>query len=149
MHTADRNPNWLKKCKSTQDNWPGAATYKQMLIHYVQVLRHRRNVVAVLDGCGNKNCTKTSIGRLCASKYAAKEITFDFSMKTVTKQDEFLGSESNKTKLIEFLGDEDIQLKQAPADADPPFVSTALEAASKTPNPVVVVAGNRSTIYAC
>ena len=58
----------------------------------------------VVDGYGNENCTKTSTRMVHASKiYASKEITFDCSMKAVTKQDEFLRSECNKVQFISKL----------------------------------------------
>ena len=108
------------------------------------MIRHYgRNVIVVMDGYGNENCTKTSTRKVRASKYAAKEITFDLSMKAVSEQGEFLGSKSNKarfiSKLTGFLEDEDIHVKQAAGDADFLIISTALEAAAQTTDPVVVV----------
>lgn len=78
-----------------------------------------------------------------ASKYASQKISFDLDMNPVTKQEEFFGTETNKTrfisKLIDFLKDQDIQVKSATGDADFLIVSTALEVAASTPEPVILV----------
>ena len=76
-----------------------------------------------------------------ASKYVSQKI-FDLGMNPVTKQ-EFFGTETNKTclisKLIDFLKDQDIQVKSATGDADFIIVSTALEVAASTPEPIILV----------
>ena len=74
--------------------WPSDATYWQILNNHVEyIIRHYgRNVIVIMDGYGNENCTKISTRRVRASRYTSREITFDCNMKAVIKQSEFLGS---------------------------------------------------------
>ena len=92
---------------------------------------------------GSTNCTKTATQKIRASKYASQKISFDLDMNPVIKQEGFFGTETNKTrfisKLIDFLKDQDIQVKSATGDADFFIVSTALEVAASTPEPVILV----------
>ena len=78
-----------------------------------------------------------------ASKCASQKISFDLDMNPVTKQEEFFGTETSTTrfisKLIDFLKDQDIQVKSATGDADFLIVSTALEVAASSPEPVILV----------
>ena len=64
-------------------------------------------------------------------------------MNPVTKQDKYFGTETNKTrfisKLIDLLKNQDIQVKLATGDADFLIVSTAVEVAASTPEPVILV----------
>ena len=64
-------------------------------------------------------------------------------LPTTTTQNRFLGKRSNKTRFIQvltaFLEYAGIHVRQAKSDADTLIVHTALEIASTTNSPVVVI----------
>ena len=72
-------------------------------------------------------------------------------MNPVKKQEEFFGTETNKIRfisnLIEFFGNKDIQVISASGDADYLIVSTALEIAASTLEPVILVGNDTDLQY--
>ena len=86
-----------------------------------------------------KSAEQNSRAKSCTSA----SIMVSPDLPTTTAQNRFLGNRSNKTRLIQvltpILKDAGIHVRQAKSDADTLIVHTALEIASITNSPVVVI----------
>ena len=125
--------------------WPQPANYQEVCASYKSYILNRYKVGAtvVFDGYDCPLSTKSAEQNRRAKSRTSASIMVSPDLPTTTTQNRFLGNRSNKTRLIqvltailEYAG---IHVRQAKSDADTLIVHTALEIASTTNSPVVVI----------
>ena len=112
--------------------WPKPATYDEVCQNYVQyVIRHYGQDAKVrLNGYEQQLFTKVVEQARRASKKMSASILINGAMPTTASQADFLSNVKNKGRLIKMLIDHlraaEVDVQQAPADADTLIVSTTL-----------------------
>ena len=125
--------------------WPKPATYQEVCETYKSYILSRYNsgVTVVFDGYAGPISTKSAEQKRRATRCTSADIVIAPSLPTTTSQNEFLGNGGNKTRLINaltpLLENAGIIVKQAVSDADTLIVETALQRATSSQFPVVVV----------
>ena len=132
--------------------WSKPATYQEVCETYKSYILSRYNsgVTVVFVGYAGPISTKSAEQKRRATRCTSADIVIAPSLPTTTSQNEFLGNGGNKTRLIDaltpLLENADIIVKHAVSDADTLIVETALQRATSSQVPVVVVGTDTDTL---